>query len=130
MEEASATSGHEIRMIRSKEKRGACEGRRVSLARIEGDGQSGCRGSAISVGRVFRKPSGPPGASLNASPLRPRVVAGTRQKTPLSALQRLGGCTLGEMREELPRPVCPTDQCRVPTSCVWTFEGAYDIMYQ
>ena len=74
MEEASATSGHEIRMIRSNEKRGACEGRRVSLARIEGDGQSGCRGSAISVGRVFRKPSGPPGASLNASPLRPRVV--------------------------------------------------------
>jgi hypothetical protein len=72
MEEASATSVHEIRMIRSKE-RGACEGRRVSLARIEGDEQSGCRGSAISVGRVLRKPSGPPGASLNASPLRPRV---------------------------------------------------------
>ena len=81
-----------------EQREGACEGRRVSLARIEGDEQSGCRGSAISVGRVFRQPSGPPGASLNASPLRPRVGGtGTRQKTPLSDLQRLGGCTLGGM---------------------------------
>jgi len=77
MEEASATSGHEIRMIRSKGK----------VPRIEGEEQFGCRGSAVSLGRAFRKPSGPPGASLSASPPHSEGgIAATRYKASLDFL--------------------------------------------
>ena len=52
----------------------------------------------ISACRVFRTPSGPPGASLCAAPPRPRGLgAGTRRETSLSNLRRHRGCTLGEM---------------------------------